>query len=440
MLKANSVHISDPVHGFINVPRDLLLPLLHTPHVQRLRRIRQLGTGFMVFPGADHSRFSHALGAMALMQETLDILADKGTPICDLEHKAATAAALLHDIGHAPFSHLLEYKLIEGASHETITGALIQSLVGDFGEPLELALQMFTGEYDRSFFHCLIASQLDMDRLDYLRRDSQYTGVIEGRIGVERILQTMCVYPTPGGKKSQAVVEWKGIYAVQKLLMARQMMYWQVYLHKAVVGGDQLALAAVRRARKWYAEGRLEAVEGTTPPLHFFLQRGLLPPSALEDPAVLAAFLQLDDTDILTSMKAWAHSPDKILADLSRRFIQRDLFSCRFLDKPPSSETHQAWLARMAEFLCTEGLSMPQDALDDAHYYLAVGEAVHTAYAKSEEPIRVLINDGPPQELSSAADALIIDALTHFVHKPYRMPPQKCDFEIGNSMPQFQGV
>ncbi len=429
MRAADSVYLSDPVHGFISVPRDVLLPLLQTPHVQRLRRIRQLGVGFLVFPGAEHSRFTHATGAMALMQDALDILEGKGTPISKEERQAAMAAALLHDIGHAPFSHTLELHLIQDTPHEAISGILIKSIADKVGPPLDLALAMFNGSYERSFFHDLIASQLDMDRLDYLRRDSHLTGVIEGRIGLERILHTMCVHPTSGGPGSHVAVEWKGIYAVENMLIARHLMYWQVYLHKAVVAGDQLLCSVIKRARKWLAEGNDDAIAGMTPPLRFFLER-TIHKSDLADRSVLNTFLRCDDTDVVGSLKAWASSPDKILADLAQRFLQRDMFRCTFLDVEPPECKMGGWKERIADLLCVKGLSTPPCAIEDATYYLTKGRARHAAYARSEGPIRVVNKSGELCELSGIADTPAIEALTNFVEKVFVCYPKEIDLAV----------
>ncbi len=423
MRAAASMVLSDPVHGFISVPRGVIDVLLHTPHVQRLRRIRQLGVGFLVFPGAEHSRFTHAIGAMALMRKTLDILANKGTPVSEEEKLAAMAAALLHDVGHAPFSHSFEYCLIPGVAHEAITAALIGSLAQEIGPPLDLALAMFEGSYERSFFHDLISSQLDMDRLDYLRRDSHFTGVIEGRIGVERILRTMCVHPKSGGPGSHVAVEWKGVYAVENMLITRHLMYWQVYLHKAVVAGDQLLSAVVRRVRQCVAEDNTGALHGMTPALAYFMERSL-DASATDDADVLDAFLRLDDSDVVSSLKSWQRSTDKVLADLARRFLRRDMPRCTFLDAPPTSSAVHEWQDQVALWLCATGLSLPEHAAQDVGYYLTTDCARGAAYPLGAGPIRVLTRDGQLRELSAVADTPALKALTSIVEKPFVCCPK----------------
>ena len=383
--------------------------------------------GFLVFPGAEHSRFTHAMGAMALMKQTLDILSRKGTPISPEERSAAMAAALLHDVGHAPFSHTLEFQLIRDTPHEAISAALMQSLVPAHGSLVELALSMFNGTYDRSFFHLLVASQLDMDRLDYLRRDSHFTGVMEGRIGVERILSTLRVEPVAGGPGSQIVVEQKGIYAIENMLIARRLMYWQVYLHRTVVAADNLLLSIIARVRNLMAEHNERVVAGIAEPLRFFLT-GHFTASSLEDPQVREAFLRLDDADVIGSLKAWRSSSDRILADLCRRFLDRELFRCQFLPEPPTDEEIDEWRDKVAAFLCRTGLSTKQSAAEDSDHYLAFGQAEQSAYVNVEGAIRILNRRGKLSELSDYADIPSIKALTTFVEKPYVCFPKDLGF------------
>jgi len=416
--RTDSLVLSDPVHGFISVPRNIIFRLLETPHVQRLRRIRQLGVGYLVFPGAEHSRFTHAVGAMALMQDALCSLAKNGTPISEEERQAAMAAALLHDIGHAPFSHTLEGHLVAGASHEDITGALISSLIPQFSPPLDIALAMFSDTYDRPFFHELLSGQFDMDRMDYLRRDSHYTGVMEGRIGVGRILHTLCVHPREDSQSVRIAVTSKGTYAVENMLIARRLMYWQVYLHKTVVAGDQLLLAIFRRARHRMAIAPHEVISGIMPALRLFLERK--PSKAdLQDFRVLNAFVSLDDADVFAALKVWALGSDRILADLSRRFLERKLFRCTFLQTMPEMSVQSEWREQIASMLCRKNLSTPPHAMADAGYYLTVGSAEHTAYARDEGEIFVLTDNGQLREISEVADFASIEALRTFVKKPY---------------------
>jgi HD superfamily phosphohydrolase len=418
---------SDPVHGFIEVPRRLLLDLIQTHEVQRLRRIRQLGVGYLVFPGAEHTRFTHALGAMALMHDTLNILAEKGTPISEEEHLGALAAALLHDVGHGPFSHTLEHELISDFHHEAMSRSLLKALNEQFDGALDLALNIFDDTYKRPFFHQLVSSQLDMDRLDYLRRDSFYTGVVEGRVGVERILKTLRVHPLDGGPDSRIVIETKGIYAVENFLMARRLMYWQVYLHKTVLAGDQVLQALFRRARQHLREGSTAAVAGVAPALRYFLA-GQIDGSMVYDTAVRRHFCDLDDTDVLYSLKQWMRSDDRILADLARRFIERDFFRTTFLDEPLATEQMESWQYRIADWLIQSGLAKAQRARQDASYYLTLDYSRHSAYERIENSIAVMERDGTLRELSETADTAAIAALTDFVVKPYVCYPKEVPF------------
>jgi HD superfamily phosphohydrolase len=425
---------NDPVHGFVSVPRGLLLRLVETPAFQRLRRIRQLGLGFLVFPGAVHTRFEHALGAMALMQEALGTLREKGTVMATDEVEAALAAALLHDVGHGPFSHTLEAQLLppgpDGAPHrhEAMSRALIARLNGALGGALDLTLALFDGRYARPFFHTLVSSQLDMDRLDYLRRDAFYTGVAEGVVGVERILKTMRVVPEAGGPDARVVIEAKGAYAVENYVLARRLMFWQVYLHKTVLAADHLLRAAYARARDRWADGfatRDAALAATAPALAFFLAGGAAHAGATDDEAVLDHFGHLDDSDVLYSLKRWAGSRDAVLADLARRFLDRDLFRTHYLPTPLSPDALDALRARVAEHLVAAGRSAPADAFADAAYYVAADVARLDAYERKGEAICILERDGRLRELSEAEDVAAVGALAGVVEKPYVCLPKE---------------
>ena len=427
---------SDPVHGFVSVPKGLVLSLIETPEVQRLRRIRQLGLGFLVFPGAVHTRFEHGVGAMALMQEALDTLREKGTVMDTDEIDGALAAALLHDVGHGPFSHTLEHELLPpGPSgrahhHERMSRALIRRIDrrlggGDGPGPLATALAIFDGTYGRPFFHSLVASQLDMDRLDYLRRDSFYTGVAEGVVGVARVIKTMRVEPGGGG----IAIEAKGAYAVENVLLSRRLMYWQVYLHKTVIAADHVLRSAFARARACW--GRDPALEATAPSLAFFLDGAasaddLAPESPRHEP-LLDAFTALDDTDVLYSLKRWTESQDRVLADLARRFVVRDLFRTTTLDAPPTGAQHADWHTRTADWLVAEGLSARADAADDARYYVASGTARLAAYDAGDDAISILERDGTVRELSEAAGAPTAGALEARRERAYVCLPKPVD-------------
>ena len=397
---------NDPVHGFVSVPKGLVLSLIESPEVQRLRRIRQLGLGFLVFPGAVHTRFEHGIGAMALMQEALDTLREKGTVMDTDEIDGALAAALLHDIGHGPFSHTLEHQLLPpGPSgrrhhHERMSRALMDRIDRRMGGRLAAALAIFDGTYQRPFFHSLIASQLDMDRLDYLRRDSFYTGVAEGVVGVARVIKTMSVH---WGR--DLVIESKGAYAVENVLLSRRLMYWQVYLHKTVIAADHVLRSAVARARdRWGSDPALDA---TAPSLAFFLDGTATADDLGGDrrDALIDAFTALDDTDVLYSLKRWTESRDPVLADLARRFVDRDLFRTTPLDQTPTEAQCDDWLTRTADWLVEQGLSARGTALSDAEYYVAADSARLAAYDSRGEAISVLERDGTVRELSDAAGA-----------------------------------
>lgn len=421
---------SDPVHGFISVPKDLILTLIQTPEVQRLRRIRQLGVGHLVFPGAEHTRFNHALGAMGLMHDALQTLQEKGTPISRKEHLAAMAAALLHDVGHAPFSHTLEHELVDEFEHERMSRRLIRRLNDRLEGMLDLTLQIFDGRYERPFFHQLVASQLDMDRLDYLRRDSFYTGVSEGVVGVQRIIETMRVFPEDGGPSSEIVVEGKGIYAVENFLISRRLMYWQVYLHKTVVAGDLLLHAVLRRVRERIAEAEEhlpDRIDRGSDALLFFLRRRVRG-SDLTDPVVCDRYVELDDTDVIYSLKQWTRSQDPVLADLCERFVHRRFFRVTFLDDPVPDDRWERWSDVVVEWLLDEELAGDRKRAEAIlPYYLQRGHSRHAAYREIEQSIRILDRHQRPRELSETLDTPAEDSLTHAVEKPYVCYPKEVD-------------
>lgn len=421
---------SDPVHGFISVPKDELMPLIQTPEVQRLRRIRQLGVGHLVFPGAEHTRFAHALGAMALMQDALAVLTEKGTPVSPEEHSAALAVALLHDIGHGPFSHTLEHELIGNFRHELMSRTLLTVLNERFGGSLDLALALFDGTYERPFFSQLLASQLDMDRLDYLRRDSFHTGVVEGRVGVERIIKTLRVHPTDGGPDSRVVIEEKGIYAVENFILSRQLMYWQVYLHKTVLAGDHLLRSILLRVRAQIDRGRSHVVQAGSPDLLFFLERRL-DRSALDEPDTLHHFCALDDTDLFYSLKQWAQAPDPVLADLCRRFVERAFFRVRFLEEPPPATRLAVWYEQIGTWLTKQGLS-PAEAEAVTPLYLTQGRTHLRGYQDThEQAIAVVDRQGRLRELSRTTDTPAISAVSSRVVKPYICFPKEVELVSG---------
>lgn len=409
---------SDPVHGFHAVPR-ALLPLVDAPEVQRLRRIRQLGVGYLVFPGAEHSRFGHALGAMALMHDALATLAGKDTPLDEDERLAALAAALLHDVGHGPFSHTLEHLFLDGAPHEAMSRALIVRLRGRcpaLSDVLGQTLAIFDGTYARPFFHQLVSGQLDVDRLDYLRRDAYYTGVVEGQVGVDRVVKTLQVHPAAGGADGALVVEAKGLYAVENFLTARRLMYGQVYLHKTVLAGDHVLRGALERARELLAApddrgARAGASEALRPFLEPRTHR-----LDLADEAVQEAFLALDDPEIFTSLKHWSRAEDAVLADLSGAFLHRRLPAVTVLSGPPSDETRAAWTEAVAAHLAARGV-------DAAHVprYLHFGETKNAGYTAHGAPIQVLGRDGAVRDFGEVSEGVV---LLGPVVRPYVVHPK----------------
>ncbi|HEX8299006.1 MAG TPA: HD domain-containing protein [Rubricoccaceae bacterium] len=432
---------NDPVHGFVSVPKGLLLALVDSPEVQRLRRIRQLGLGFLVFPGAVHTRFEHGLGAMALLQSALDALREKGTVVATDEVEGALAAALLHDVGHGPFSHTLEADLLpyrpdaSGAArpfrHEAMSRALMVRLDARTGGALGVALEMFDGTYARPFFHSLLASQLDMDRLDYLRRDSFYTGVAEGVVGVERVLKTMRVHPP--GPMGRLVIEAKGAYAVENVLLSRRLMYAQVYLHKTVVAADHVLRAAFLRARALW--GHEPALAHTSPALAFFLAGrttadALDAPGTPEHEALLDAFTALDDTDVLYSLKRWAEADDRVLADLAQRFTDRRLFRTVVLPDAPTSDDVAAWHDATAAWLVASGLSTPATSRADAMLYVSTGVQRLAAYRATEDPICILERDGRVHELTEA-DTPAALSLAQRPDKAYVCLPKEVAHVVG---------
>ena len=421
---------SDPVHGFISVPKNLILDLIQTPEVQRLRRIRQLGVGHLVFPGAEHTRFNHALGAMALMQDALSSLTEKGTPISPDEQTAALAAALLHDVGHGAFSHTLEHQLIDDFEHEDMSRVLLVELNERLDGALDRTLAIFDDTYERPFFHQLVSSQLDMDRLDYLRRDSFYTGVAEGEVGVQRLLKTMRVQPLDGGPDSEIMIEGKGIYAVENFLISRRLMYWQVYLHKTVLAGDELLRGILRRVQEHLDAGaRPDWIERGSHSLLFFLAHDVHA-DQIGDPTVRDHYLQIDDTDILFSLKQWMRGDDPVLADLCRRFINRVFFRVTFLPRKPSAPQVKDWRRQVADWLVEENLVARSEAAAAARHYLTVDVSRHTAYDSTQEMIGILDREGNSRELSEMADTAAISELTTFVVKPYVCYPKPVAIDV----------
>lgn len=398
---------SDPIHGFITVPKGIILKLIDHPYVQRLRRIRQLGLGYLVFPAAEHSRFSHAVGALELGQRVLKNLREKDTTISDAEVRGTLIAILLHDIGHGPLSHTLEHTLIEDFNHEMMSLRIMEELNEEFNGELSTAIEIFTDQHSKKFLHQLISSQLDIDRLDYLKRDSFFTGVSEGSVGINRILKTMRVL------NGNVVIEKKGIYAIENYILSRRLMYMQVYLHKTVLSADSLLKKIFARVKDLISEG--DEVSTVSVPLSYFLNKKSSAKKQITKP-MMEQYLNLDDHDIFISIKAWANHSDPILADLSKRFLNRDLFRTTFIQKSAIKqsvrEVHHKTVKRLKK------IGLPYDD-HSATYYYDSDKSFSEAYKYENESIWILEEKDRAVEFSKAADTKHIIALTQPVVKPY---------------------
>ncbi|MDO9511875.1 MAG: HD domain-containing protein [Bacteroidales bacterium] len=370
--------INDPVHGFISIPDELHFDLIEHPYFQRLRRIKQLGLTHLVYPGAFHTRFHHALGAMHLMVLAIGVLRTKGIQITEEEEQAATIAILLHDIGHGPFSHALEYSIVKGMRHETLSDLFMNQLNQEFDGKLEMALQIFRNTYHKHFLYQMVAGQLDVDRLDYLRRDSYFTGVSEGMIGTERIIKMLNV------RNDHLVVESKGIYSIRHFLASRDNMYWQVYLHRTVLSAENLLIKTLSRAKE-IASG--DSSLFATPALRIFLNDHFTLPDFISRPELLEQFAKIDDFDIISCVKVWAdHSDDPILSMLSQSLIQRKLFRIQLNLQPFSQET----IDNAAKEAGMRYNIDPQWH----HYLIANGEVENTIYHSDDDPIIMLEPSG----------------------------------------------
>lgn len=387
--------INDPVYGFIIMPSEIVYSLINHPFFQRLRRIKQLGLTYYVYPGAMHTRFQHAIGAAHLMDQAIQNIRLKGSAISEDECEAALIAILLHDIGHGPFSHALEETIIEGITHEDLSAILMQKLNEEFDGKLELALKIFKNKYGKKFLHQLVSGQLDMDRLDYLRRDSFFTGVTEGIIGSDRIIKMLNVV------NDELVVEAKGIYSIEKFLIARRLMYWQVYFHKTVIAAEFLLVKLLKRAKYLVNSGsNLYA----TPSLDFFLKRHIVKDDLKKDcEEIISKFILLDDDDIMVSAKNWINHEDKILSYLSYSLINRILPKVK-VQKQPFLEINIAEIRDITG----NNLHLTHNELD----YLVFSETISTdAYSESESKIRIMYNDGFIEDMEKASDIFNMDVL-----------------------------
>jgi hypothetical protein len=392
--------INDPVYGFITVNNPLILDIINHPYYQRLRRIHQMAFASLVYPGAVHTRLHHSLGAYHLMTLALGELRNKGVDITEEEQTGAQIAILLHDIGHGPYSHALEKKLIRGVHHEDISVMMMELLNEQFGGRLHTAIRILSGTYPKLFLHQLVSGQLDVDRMDYLSRDAFYTGVAEGVIGYDRILKMLVVH------EGELLVEEKAIYSVEKFLVARRLMYWQVYLHKTVVAAEKMLVKIIERAQELIANG--VDVPVASPVLDFFLKKHHPDGNFIRH---LEKFCQLDDTDVMCTIKNWCGHPDTVLSRLSRGLTDRRLLKVRFETEPFRDEEVSEKCRSVAERL---GISE-----HDAGYLVFTGEAANTTYNAQDERIRILFKDGRVSDITKVDNALIHQHFSSPVKKYY---------------------
>ena len=394
--------INDPVFGFIKIPRGILLGIVRHPLMQRLTRIRQLGLTQEVYPGAQHTRFQHSLGALHLMSEALISLQQKGIFVFDSEVEAVQAAILMHDIGHGPFSHVLENTLISGITHEEISLMMMDRINNEMHGALTLAINIFKNEYPKRFLHQLISSQLDMDRLDYLRRDSFFTGVTEGNIGSARIIKMLNVVD------DALVVESNGIYSIENYLTSRRLMYWQVYLHKTTVGCENVLINALHRAKALAAKGtELFA----SPALRYFLYNDVDADSFQSDEKALDNYIELDDNDIWSALKVWQHHDDKILSLLASNIVNRRLFKVEVREEEPTDEEIKTLKASLS---ATYGI---EEA--DCQYLMGVNKVQKDMYNPFDDHISILYKDGTLKDITAASEILNIELLSKKICKYY---------------------
>lgn len=394
--------INDPVFGFIKIPRGLLLNIVKHPLFQRLTRIKQLGFSSIVYPGAQHTRFQHSIGAFHLMSEAVLSLSQKGIFIFDSEAEAVCAAILLHDIGHGPFSHVLENTLISGISHEDISLLMMDKINDEMNSQLNLAISIFKDEYPKRFLHQLISSQLDMDRLDYLRRDSFFTGVTEGNIGSARIIKMLNVV------NDNLVVDKKGIYSIENYLTTRRLMYWQVYLHKTTVAAEKVLVNVLQRAKKLATEGK----DLFAPPaLHYFIYNKVDREWFYTHPEALQMYEQLDDNDIWSALKVWMHCDDKVLSLLASDLINRHLFKVDVSDEPASEQKIREVRESLAQHY---GVTY-----DETQYLISENAISKDMYDIHDDHISILFDDETIKDIAEASEILNVELLSKKIGKYY---------------------
>lgn len=399
--------INDPIYGFITLPGGIISDLISHSYFQRLRRIKQLGQTNLVYPGALHTRFHHAIGAMHLMNEALNVLKGKDIKITDEETQAALIAILLHDIGHGPFSHALEHSLVKGISHEDISTLIMDELNKEFKGKLSLAIKIFNNKYPKTFLHQLVSSQLDMDRLDYLKRDSFFTGVSEGIISSERIIKMLDVV------NDKLVVESKGIYSIEKFLIARRLMYWQVYLHKTVLSAEKLLVNILKRAKELSEKG---VDLFATPTLSLFLKNDFSKTDFNNKPDLLKKFARLDDYDIIASVKVWESHDDFILSTLSKNMLERNLYKTEI--------QNEAFETSYKNKLIDKVIKKYSLTRKEAAYFVFSESVNNRAYNSSNFNINILYSNGKLVDVAQAGDLLNIQALSKVVTKHFICYPK----------------
>jgi uncharacterized protein len=399
--------INDPIYGFVTLPDDISYDLINHPCFQRLRRIKQLGMTNLVYPGALHTRFHHAIGAMYLMTEAIAVLRSKGVEITKEEATGATIAILLHDVGHGPFSHSLEHSIVSGIHHEDISAMLMDRLNKFFRGKLDLAIKIFNNKYKKHFLHQLVSSQLDMDRLDYLKRDSFFTGVVEGVVSSDRIIKMLNV------KNDELVVESKGIYSIEKFIIARRLMYWQVYLHKTVISAEMTLVNILKRAKELAMKG--ESLFAS-PALAVFLENNFTKQDFIKRPELLDSFVLLDDYDVFAAIKVWAFHPDKVLSQLSKNLVNRRLYKIEL-------ENGKIKNSRINKLRAEVSKKMKLSE-EETKYFVFAGEVENRIYNANKVNIKILFNDGTVKDISKASDQLNVEVLSKTIRKQFLCYPK----------------
>ena len=398
--------LNDPVYGFISLPHKILLDIIDHPYFQRLRRIKQLGLSHLVYPGALHTRFNHAVGCAHLMTQAINTLQFLGHQITTEEAKGVTLAILLHDIGHGPFSHTLEHSIVSGIKHEEVSILFMKELNKEFNGELDLAIEIFSDKYHKKFLHQLVSSQLDMDRLDYLKRDSFYSGVSEGVVSNQRIIKMFDVV------NDSLVVKQKGIYSIEKFIVARRLMYWQVYLHKTVLSAEFLLMKILKRAKYIALSGG--SIFSTTPMKTFLFEN--IDAEKLRDPLILRKFAQLDDMDVFVCIKEWINNTDPVLAELSRMLVNRKLLKVEQKETPFTQKEMDGFKNKYHNPLKFND--------QDLEYFIFQDSMTNNAYNSNKDEIKILYKDGTLKDITEASDNFNIQSLSNPVKKHYLFHPE----------------